>query len=217
MVLGHAPHTGAKVRVLGQSGQLHPCLDLLGLGIVGQLWGQRAHDPHEFVVGVQAAEGGVEELADQTSTFFLGELGELVHEIHLLRGAPAPGHRRQHRAPQAQRSDLHRECLSVRRGDLGKRDLPVHDLPDREKVQSQVAQRPYEVQACDGVDAVEAVAGRASAGRRHDSKVRVEPDGLDRQPGPPGQITDRVERAAVHAPTLAPPLRGDSSPFTLAA
>jgi hypothetical protein len=50
----------------------------------------------------------------------------------------------------------------VRRGDLEKRELAVHDLADRGKVQSQFAQSPHEVQACDGVDAVEAVAGRAA-------------------------------------------------------
>jgi hypothetical protein len=42
-----------------------------------------------------------------------------------------PAGERERLSPQAQHSDLPRQCFGVRCGDLGKRDLSVHDLPDR--------------------------------------------------------------------------------------
>ena len=62
------------------------------------------------------------------------------------------------------------------------------------------------------IQVVKAVASRAAASRRHDPAVGVEPDGPDRQPGPPGEVADSVEPVAVHIPTLASPPTGDSSP-----
>lgn len=90
--------------------------------------------------------------------FVLGQPGQLVHKIGLLIGESAFGHRRQHRVPQAQGADLRRQGFGVRRGGLGKGELPVDNLADHGEVQSQAPQGPYEVQARDGIDAVEAVA-----------------------------------------------------------
>ncbi|GGS60316.1 hypothetical protein GCM10010285_44510 [Streptomyces pseudogriseolus] len=57
-------------------------------------------------------------------------------------------------------------------------------------------------------------ASRAAVCRRHDPVVGVEPDGLDRQPGPPDQVTDREERVSVHACALSSPSTGDSTPLS---
>src|ERR1700733_776706 len=76
---------------------------------------------------------------------------------------------------------------------------------------------PPRSQARCAAGVVKAVAGRAAAGRRHDPAIGVEPDGPDRQPGSPGEVADRVEPVAVHAPTLASPPTGGSSSFSLPA
>src|SRR5262249_10455460 len=67
-------------------------------------------------------------------------------------------------------------------------------------------------QACDGIDAVEAVACGATVSRRHNPTVGIEPNGPDRQPGPLSQLTDRIQRVAAHTSTLASLPSGDSSP-----
>ncbi len=224
LVLGHAADGGAEVGVPGEFGELDPGVDLLGFGVVGEFGYGRAEQVDELGVGVQAAEGVVDEVGDQAAAFVVGELCELVHEVHFLGSGVAFGHRAQHRAAQAEDADLHVQGVGVRGRDLGHRDLPVQHLPDGGKVEAEVAQGAHQVEARERVEVVEPVAGRAAVGRRHDPGVRPEPDGLDRQPGAPGQVADREEhvparvpvhgpaRVPVHAPTLASPPAGDSRP-----
>ena len=88
----------------------------------------------------------------------------------------------------------------------------IEDLPDGGKVHVQFAQRPHQVQAGNRAGVVQAMAGRAAPSGRHDPAIGVEPDRPDRQPGSPGEVADRVEPAAVHASTFAPPPTGGSTP-----
>jgi hypothetical protein len=80
LVLCRPAYCGAEVRVLGEFGELHPCLDLIRFGVVRQVGHGRAHHVHEVGVGVQAAEGVVDEVVDEVSALVVGEFRELVNE-----------------------------------------------------------------------------------------------------------------------------------------
>lgn len=77
LVLGHAAHRGAEARVLGQFGELDPGLDLARAGLVGEFGHGGAEHRHHVGVGVQAAEGLVDEVVQQAVAFGLGHLWEL--------------------------------------------------------------------------------------------------------------------------------------------
>ncbi|KDN81642.1 hypothetical protein KCH_66040 [Kitasatospora cheerisanensis KCTC 2395] len=189
--------------------QLDPGVELFAGRVLGQFRGEGASGARE---GGVVAEGGVEELLDQSAAFGLGQPGQSVHACGLLGGGSAPGDRGQHGPSQAQGADLYVECGGVSRGDLGEREFAVHDLADGGQAEAEFAQRPHQLQACDGLGAVPAVARRGAADRRDQAPVGVEPDGLDREAGVPGQVADRVQRVAFHAAILGSPPVGGSSP-----
>ncbi|MFS2292656.1 MAG: hypothetical protein FWJ90_08105 [Actinomadura sp.] len=132
--LGHPPHRRAEPGIADQLGQLHPRVDLLGLGVLRQL---RQRGPHPRLEGGVHGEPGerlVDEVGDDAPPLLVGQPGELVHEFDLLGAGSSFGDGPQHGAAQPERADPHVQRLGVRGRDL--RDEGVELLttllaPDR--------------------------------------------------------------------------------------
>jgi hypothetical protein len=62
----------------------------------------------------------------------------------------------------------------VRRGDLGQRRLARQHPPYGRQVDAELAQRADQIQARDGADVPDAVAGRGAAGFPDDARIGVE-------------------------------------------
>ena len=93
VLLGHPPDARAEAVVLDELGELDPRLDLLRGRVVGQLRRRGAHPGLEAGLDVEARERLVEELGDDPPALFAGQVGELVHGLHLLWVAGSSGDR----------------------------------------------------------------------------------------------------------------------------
>ena len=184
-----------KVLVANEFGELDPRVDLFVGGVLREVRCPGAHALGELGRDVDALEDGVEELGDDAAALVGGRLGQSIHAVNLFRGhgrgwnSPA-GQGPQCGALHAEQPDLGGQHVSVRRRDGRQIGLLFQHPADRGEVQTQFAQRPDELQPDDGRAVVAPVARRRARGLGYQAQVRVVPDRLDRQPGPPGHLAD---------------------------
>jgi hypothetical protein len=102
----------------------------------------------------------------------------------------APGDRAGNRALQPQGADLPVEHPDVGRRDVGHRGGAGQHRPHHVQAESELAQRPDQVQPGGRLGVIEPVSGRRPAHRRHQPGIGPEPDRPCGHAGAPGQLPD---------------------------
>ncbi len=188
--VGHLPHPGPEAGIEHELGHLHPGLDLLGGGIVGEGRRGQAHGLADPGGVLAVAEGLGDEVVHQALALEGGQSGKVVHDLHLLVAGSSVGDHDEHTSSQAQGGDLGFERPSVDGGDLRSGGGALEHRPDGLQPQSEAAKGGHQLETSDGGGVVAPVPGRRAPGGRHNPGIGPEADGPHRHARAPRHLSD---------------------------